>query len=74
MNHDIEKEVAALRQMTTGQVCERYAQLFGEAPNKAQGIFDPQNRLANPGDRGRRSERTALGGEPRNWPMTPKCE
>jgi hypothetical protein len=32
MNHDIEKEVATLRQMTTGQVCERYAQLLGEAP------------------------------------------
>jgi hypothetical protein len=32
MNHDIEKEVATLRQMTTGQVCERYAQMFGEAP------------------------------------------
>jgi hypothetical protein len=29
MNDDIEREVAALRQMTTGQVCERYAQLFG---------------------------------------------
>jgi hypothetical protein len=27
---DIEKEVAALRQMSTGQLCERYAELFGE--------------------------------------------
>ncbi len=29
---DIEKEVAALRDMTTGQLCERYAELFGEKP------------------------------------------
>jgi hypothetical protein len=32
MKHDIEKEVAALRQATTGQVCEPYAELFQEKP------------------------------------------
>ena len=32
MKHDVEKEVAALRHATTGQVCERYAELFGEKP------------------------------------------
>ena len=31
MKLDIEREVAALRQMSTGQLCERYAELFGEA-------------------------------------------
>ncbi len=30
MKLDIEKEVAALQQMSTGQLCERYAELFGE--------------------------------------------
>ena len=30
MKHEIETEVAGLFTMTTGQVCERYAQLFGE--------------------------------------------
>jgi hypothetical protein len=32
VKHDIETEVAALRKATTGQVCERFAQLFGEKP------------------------------------------
>ena len=32
MKIDIEKEVVALREATTGQVCERYAELFGEKP------------------------------------------
>jgi hypothetical protein len=27
---DVEKEVAALQQVPTGQLCERYAELFGE--------------------------------------------
>jgi len=31
MNHDVERKVAALREMTTRQLCERYAELFGEA-------------------------------------------
>lgn len=31
MNLDIEKEVAALRQMTTGKLCDRYADVFGES-------------------------------------------
>lgn len=30
MKLDIEREVAALKQMSTGQLCERYAELFGE--------------------------------------------
>jgi hypothetical protein len=30
MKIDVEKEVAALRAMTAGQLCERYAELFGE--------------------------------------------
>lgn len=30
MQLDIDREVAALRQMTTSQLCQRYAQLFGE--------------------------------------------
>lgn len=30
MKLDIEREVAALQQMSTGQLCERYAELFGE--------------------------------------------
>jgi hypothetical protein len=30
MKLDIEREVAALRRMSTGQLCERYAELFGE--------------------------------------------
>lgn len=30
MRIDIEKEVAALQQMSTGQLCERYAELYGE--------------------------------------------
>ena len=30
MKVDIEKEVVALRAMTVGQLCERYAELFGE--------------------------------------------
>jgi hypothetical protein len=30
MNRDIEKEVAVLQRMPTGQLCERYAELFGE--------------------------------------------
>ncbi len=30
MTLDIEREVAALRQMPTGQLCERYAELYGE--------------------------------------------
>ncbi len=30
MKLEIEKEVAALQQMPTGQLCERYAELFGE--------------------------------------------
>jgi hypothetical protein len=30
MTLDIEKEVAALQQMSTGQLCQRYAELFGE--------------------------------------------
>lgn len=32
MNHEIEKEIAGLYQRTTGEICERYAQLFGEVP------------------------------------------
>jgi hypothetical protein len=31
MRIDVEKEVAALRAMSVGQLCERYAELFGEA-------------------------------------------
>jgi hypothetical protein len=31
MKIDIEKEVAALQQMSTGQLCNRYAELFGES-------------------------------------------
>ena len=31
MKIDVEKEVDSLRKMTTGQLCERYAELFGEA-------------------------------------------
>jgi hypothetical protein len=30
MKLDIEREVAALQRMSTGQLCERYAELFGE--------------------------------------------
>src|SRR5690242_17330658 len=30
MKLDIEREVAALERMSTGQLCERYADLFGE--------------------------------------------
>jgi hypothetical protein len=30
MKLDIEREVAALQQMCTGQLCERFAELFGE--------------------------------------------
>ncbi len=30
MTIDVEKEIAALREMPTGQLCERYAELFGE--------------------------------------------
>jgi Protein of unknown function (DUF2924) len=30
MELDIERQVAALQQMSTGQLCERYAELFGE--------------------------------------------
>ncbi|GIW90219.1 MAG: hypothetical protein KatS3mg109_0651 [Pirellulaceae bacterium] len=30
MKIDIEREVAALKKMSTGQLCERYAELFGE--------------------------------------------
>ena len=30
MRIDVEKEVAALRAMSVGQLCERYAELFGE--------------------------------------------
>lgn len=30
MQLDVEKEVAALQQRPTGQLCERYAELFGE--------------------------------------------
>lgn len=30
MNHETEREMARLQQMATGEVCERYAQLFGE--------------------------------------------
>ena len=30
MRIDVEKEVAALRVMTAGQLCQRYAELFGE--------------------------------------------
>lgn len=30
MKLDIEKEVGALQRMSTGQLCERYAELFGE--------------------------------------------
>jgi hypothetical protein len=31
MRIDVGKEVAVLRAMTAGQLCERYAELFGEA-------------------------------------------
>ena len=30
MNLDIDREIAALQEMSTGQLCERYAELFGE--------------------------------------------
>lgn len=30
MKLDIDREVAALEGMSTGQLCERYAELFGE--------------------------------------------
>ena len=30
MRIDVEREVAALRAMTVGQLCEKYAELFGE--------------------------------------------
>lgn len=30
MANEVEQEVAALQQMPTGQLCERYAELFGE--------------------------------------------
>lgn len=30
MKLDIDREVAALQEMSTGQLCERYAELFGE--------------------------------------------
>jgi hypothetical protein len=30
MNHEIEREVGRLHQMATGEICERYSQLFGE--------------------------------------------
>ena len=30
MKLDIERKVAALQRMSTGQLCERYAELFGE--------------------------------------------
>ena len=29
---NVENEVAALQQMTTGELCERYADVFGEEP------------------------------------------
>ena len=29
---NVENEVAALQQMTTGELCERYANVFGEEP------------------------------------------
>ena len=32
MQHDIEKELVAMYKATTGEACERYAQLFGELP------------------------------------------
>ena len=39
MRIDVEKEVAALRAMTAGQLCERYAELFGEKSRTRHKVY-----------------------------------
>jgi hypothetical protein len=39
MNDDIAREVVTLRMATTGQVCERYAELFGEKDRSRHKVY-----------------------------------
>lgn len=39
MNLDIERETAALQRMSTGQLCERYAELFGETTRTRHRLY-----------------------------------
>jgi Protein of unknown function (DUF2924) len=39
MKLDVEREVAALQRMPTGQLCERYAELFGEPTRTRHRIY-----------------------------------
>ena len=52
MKLNITKEVAALEQMTVGQLQQRYVEVLGEPrPQPPQAVPHPPNRLAAPGKR-----------------------
>ena len=73
MNLNVEKELAALRRMSVGQLRQRYAEVFGE-PTRSRHkqwlikrILWRMQALAE-GDLSRRA-----GAGPRSWPTTPTC-